>query len=172
MSPFFSQPSPNSDELTKPTLTDYSTHRVLRISFYIKLAFIIVEVILAVAFAACNFKKASNAAAVLEWAVAFIFSFYVFSFYVDLFPAVRTRHTGAGFKSRDPTVRRAADREMEEAGSDRYLNGPMDGPVDRHRDQNGYSNGQTNGYASNGYTNGGVGTNGYANGNHGPHNNF
>lgn len=107
--------------------------------------------ILAVAFAACNFKKASNAAAVLEWVVAFVFSFYVFSFYVDLFPAVRTRHTGAGFKSHDPAVRREADREMEEAGSDRHLNGPMD----HHHD---------------GYTTGG--TNGYTNGTTGPHNNF
>jgi hypothetical protein len=147
--------------------------------------FIIVEVILAIAFGTCNFKKASNAAAVLEWAVAFIFSFYVFSFYVDLFPAVRTRHTGAGFKSDDPAMRRAADRQMEEAGSDRYLNGPMDGPMDRHHDRHpsvdGYANG---GHHSNGYTNG-TGTNGYSNGytnghtdgytngnNHGPHNNF
>ncbi|OIW30246.1 hypothetical protein CONLIGDRAFT_360191 [Coniochaeta ligniaria NRRL 30616] len=136
--------------------THYSSHKVLRISFWIKLIFIIVEVILAIAFAACNFKKASNAAAVLEWAVAFIFSFYVFSFYVDLFPAVRTRHTGAGFKSRDPAVRREADRQMEEAGSDRHLNGPMD----HHAD--GYTTGGGNGYG-NGHTNG------YSNG---PHNNF
>jgi hypothetical protein len=128
-------------------------------------------VILAIAFAACNFKKASNAAAVLEWAIAFIFSFYVFSFYVDLFPAVRTRHAGAGFKSHDPNVRHAAERQMEEAGSDRYLSGPVDGPMDRRRDleANGYSNGGTNGF-SNGYANGH--TNGYTNGNHGPHNNF
>ncbi|KAH8908461.1 hypothetical protein BR93DRAFT_925584 [Coniochaeta sp. PMI_546] len=148
--------------------THYANHRVLRISFWIKLAFIIVEVILAIAFAACNFKKASNAAAVLEWAVAFIFSFYVFSFYVDLFPAVRTRHTGQGFKSHDPAVRRAADQEMEEAGSDRHLNGP----IDHHHDgyTTGGTNGHTNGYHTNGYSNGH--TNGYANGTAGPHNNF
>lgn len=111
---------------------------------------------LAIAFGVCNFKKAANAAAVLEWAVAFIFTFYIFSFYVDLFPAVRTRHVGAGFKSHDPNVRHDADRQMEEAGSDRYLNGPLDGPGDRHRDHH-----QPYGYS-----------NGYANGNIGPHNNF
>lgn len=112
---------------------------------------------LAIAFGVCNFKKASNAAAVLEWAVAFIFTFYILSFYVDLFPAVRTRHAGgAGFKSHDANIRHAADRQMEEAGSDRYLNGPLDGPMDRRRDHQ-----QANGYA-----------NGYANGNLGPHNNF
>jgi hypothetical protein len=128
---------------------------VLRISFYIKLVFVIVEILLAIAFAACNFTKAKNAAAVIEWLIAFIFSFYVFSFYVDLYPAVRTRKTGAGFKSHDPAVRHAADREMEEAGSDRYLTG--------QRGQ-GHENGHANGHA-----------NGYTNGSHdarGVHNNF
>jgi hypothetical protein len=56
-----------------------------------KLIFIIIEVILAIAFGSCNFKKAYNAAAVLEWAIAFIFTFYVFSFFIDLIPAVRTK---------------------------------------------------------------------------------
>jgi hypothetical protein len=127
-----------------PKKKDHKTHRVLHISFYIKLVFVLVEIVLAIAFASCNFTKAQNAAAVLEWLIAFIFSFYVFSFYVDLYPAVRTRHAGgAGFKSRDPAVRRAADREMEEAGSDRYLTGHRDGghpPA-----ENGYTNGAGHG---------------------------
>ncbi|KAK3350847.1 Frag1/DRAM/Sfk1 [Neurospora tetraspora] len=72
----------------------YREHRVLRISFWIKLAFVIVEIILAIAFASCNFTKHYNAAAVLEWTIAFIFSFYVFSFWIDLYPAVRTKGSG------------------------------------------------------------------------------
>ncbi|KAI4868339.1 Frag1/DRAM/Sfk1 family-domain-containing protein [Hypoxylon rubiginosum] len=67
-------------------------HRVLRISFWIKLVFVIVELLLAIAFVATNFKKRYDEAAILEWVIAFVFSFYVFSFFVDLYPAVATRH--------------------------------------------------------------------------------
>lgn len=48
---------------------------------------------LAIAFAATNFKKQYNAAAILEWAVSFVFTFYVLSFVIDLAPAVHT-HKG------------------------------------------------------------------------------
>lgn len=65
----------------------YRDQRVLRISFWTKLFFILVEVILAVAFVVCTFTGHTNAGAVLEWTVAFIFSFYIFSFCVDLWPA-------------------------------------------------------------------------------------
>ncbi|KAI1106139.1 Frag1/DRAM/Sfk1 family-domain-containing protein [Jackrogersella minutella] len=67
-------------------------HRVLRISFWIKLTFVVVELILAIGFIATNFKKHYNAAAILEWIIAFVFSFYIFSFCVDLYPAVATRN--------------------------------------------------------------------------------
>jgi hypothetical protein len=73
---------------------DFRQHHVLRASFWIKLVFIIVEVSLAIAFGTCNFKKAYNAAAVLEWAVSFIFTFYIVSFFIDLIPAVHTKHSG------------------------------------------------------------------------------
>jgi hypothetical protein len=36
------------------------------------------------------FRKSQNSAAVLEWVISFIFTFYVMSFFLDLFPAVRT----------------------------------------------------------------------------------
>ncbi|KAG0645250.1 sfk1 [Hyphodiscus hymeniophilus] len=72
--------------------TEFRQHRILRISFWLKLVFILLEVILAIAFGSCNFKEKYNAAAVLEWTIAFVFTFYVFSFFVDLIPAVRTRH--------------------------------------------------------------------------------
>ncbi|KAK1760468.1 Frag1/DRAM/Sfk1 family-domain-containing protein [Echria macrotheca] len=70
----------------------YRDHRVLRISFYIKLVFVIVEILLAIGFVSCTFTGHYNAGAVLEWTIAFIFSAYVFSFYVDLYPAVRTKN--------------------------------------------------------------------------------
>ncbi|WYZ38943.1 hypothetical protein EsH8_III_000857 [Colletotrichum jinshuiense] len=66
-------------------------HQNLAASFWIKLVFILVELVLAIAFIVCNFRRLYNAAAILEWTVAFIFSFYIFSFTVDLWPASRTR---------------------------------------------------------------------------------
>ncbi|KAI2473735.1 Frag1/DRAM/Sfk1 family-domain-containing protein [Annulohypoxylon bovei var. microspora] len=67
-------------------------HRVLRISFWVKLVFVIVELILAIGFVATNFKGLYDSAAILEWVIAFVFSFYVFSFCIDLWPAVATRN--------------------------------------------------------------------------------
>jgi uncharacterized Tic20 family protein len=71
-------------------------HRVLRASFWVKLGFVLVVVALAVAFAACTFSRRYNAGACLEWAIAFLFSLYVFSFCVDLWPATHTRD-GEGY---------------------------------------------------------------------------
>jgi len=111
----------------------YREHRVLRISFWIKLVFVVVEIILAIAFAVCTFKGNTNAGAVLEWAIAFIFSFYVFSFYVDLYPAVYTRESG-GYKTTSPRNRYVASREMESAGD--RLSSSRSPPVHRGmRDQ-------------------------------------
>ncbi|TLS31437.1 hypothetical protein PpBr36_02394 [Pyricularia pennisetigena] len=67
-------------------------HRVLRTSFWIKLVFIIVEILLCVGFGIANRLREFNAAAILEWVIAVVFSFYVFSFYVDLYPAVYTKN--------------------------------------------------------------------------------
>lgn len=69
----------------------YRQHRVLALSFWIKLAFIFIEVILAIVFACMSFTKHYNVAAVFEWLVSFIFTFYVLSFVVDLWPSVRTK---------------------------------------------------------------------------------
>lgn len=43
----------------------------------------------------CSRSKKYDAAAVLEWVIAAVFSFYVFSFVVDLWPAVHTKHVVA-----------------------------------------------------------------------------
>ncbi|KAI0123114.1 Frag1/DRAM/Sfk1 family-domain-containing protein [Xylariales sp. AK1849] len=84
-------------------------HRVLRISFWIKLIFVIVELCLAIAFVVTNFKGYYNLAAIFEWVIAFVFSFYVFSFIVDLAPASRTAR--GSFKHEGMNT---SPREMEE----------------------------------------------------------
>ncbi|KAH8773356.1 putative FK506 suppressor Sfk1 [Hyaloscypha sp. PMI_1271] len=94
----------------------YREHRILRASFWIKLAFILIEIALAVAFAACNFRDALNAAGILEWTIAFIFTFYVFSFFIDLLPATQTKR-GRKF----PTGPQATQMQMEE--NDQYGQG-------------------------------------------------
>lgn len=41
-----------------------------------------------------NWSSNQNVAAVFEWIIAFIFTFYILSFVIDLLPAVRTKdHT-------------------------------------------------------------------------------
>ncbi|KAK4229830.1 Frag1/DRAM/Sfk1 family-domain-containing protein [Podospora fimiseda] len=78
----------------------YRSHRILRTSFWIKLTFVIIEILLAIAFVSCTFTKHYNAGAVLEWIIAFIFSAYVFSFAVDLYPAVKTKGHNTPTKKR------------------------------------------------------------------------
>ena len=70
----------------------YRQHRILRMSFWVKLIFIIVELGLAVGFVICTFTGRYNPGAVLEWVIALIFTFWVLSFLLDLLPAVRTQH--------------------------------------------------------------------------------
>ncbi|PKS10746.1 hypothetical protein jhhlp_002503 [Lomentospora prolificans] len=76
--------------------TTHREHRVLRTSFRIKLGFIIVELALIIAFGVCSRVKKRNTAAVLEWVIALIFSAYVFSFVVDLWPAMHTKPARRG----------------------------------------------------------------------------
>ncbi|CAI7652450.1 unnamed protein product [Penicillium manginii] len=81
-----------------------SQHRILLASFIIKLAFIIIEVGLAIGFGVCMNAKSSekkNIGAILEWVIAFVFTGYVLSFVIDLLPSVRTRrHLPQGEKYR------------------------------------------------------------------------
>ncbi|KAH8693543.1 Frag1/DRAM/Sfk1 family-domain-containing protein [Talaromyces proteolyticus] len=68
-------------------------HVVLIVSFWIKISFVVVELALAIAFGVLDKSShRQNSAAVIEWVIAFIFTFYVLSFIVDLLPSVRTRH--------------------------------------------------------------------------------
>lgn len=64
---------------------------ILRISFWMKLVFILVEVVLAIIFAVMTFTNRTNVGAVVEWVIALIFTFWVLSFAVDLWPAVKGR---------------------------------------------------------------------------------
>lgn len=89
-----------------------------------------------------------NAAAILEWIVAFVFTFYVLSFVIDLLPAVRTRHHTS--KTTEMQV------EQNDAASEGQLNNYYG---------NGTTNSTTNGIGtSNGYAT----TDGVAGPGHGP----
>ncbi|EEP82977.1 conserved hypothetical protein [Uncinocarpus reesii 1704] len=60
--------------------------------FWVKLTFIIVELALAIAFGVTGRGRGrKDQAAVIEWVIAFIFTFYVLSFVIDLLPSIRTR---------------------------------------------------------------------------------
>jgi hypothetical protein len=105
----FSSPQPREPR-TDPGYPGHREHRILRISFWIKLAFVCIELCLSIGFVCTNFSNHTNPAAGLEWTIAFIFSFYVFSFVVDLYPA-----------SRRETDLTATPRQMEEHKRDAHM---------------------------------------------------
>ncbi|KAJ2902981.1 hypothetical protein MKZ38_010565 [Zalerion maritima] len=90
-------------------------HRVLRVGFWIKLAFIMIEVALSVVFIGTMFTGNYDVSAVFEWVIAFVFSFYVFSFVIDLYPAIYTKQ-GAQFPQRGLNADLEEGRDMEEEG--------------------------------------------------------
>lgn len=101
--------------------SEYRDFHVLRASFWIKLSFIITEVVLAIVFAATSFTHKKNIAAYFEWVIAFIFTFYILSFVVDLWPARHTRRHSMRYSKRDLALgavsgngTSASPREMEE----------------------------------------------------------
>jgi hypothetical protein len=102
----------------------YREHRILRISFWIKLAFIILEVGLAIGFGVTlnNGNHNSNTAGIIEWVVALVYSFYVLSFFLDFLP-VRSRNkdghsmTSEEMAMRDSAVAPTAGRESYNGGA-------------------------------------------------------
>jgi hypothetical protein len=95
----------------------YRQHRILRISFWVKLFFILVEVVLAIAFVSCSWTGHYNPAAIFEWIVAFIFTLYVLSFALDLLPAVQTaRHVPQGLKDTEKNLENAGNRQAGAQG--------------------------------------------------------
>jgi len=80
---------------------EFRQFRILRVSFWTKLVVIVVEICLCIAFGATLYKHAENAAAILEWSIAFIFTFFILSFLPDLLPAI---HTERGDLKQVPVV--------------------------------------------------------------------
>lgn len=132
--------------------------RILAYSFWIKLAFIIVEVALAIGFGVTEYRRSYNTSGILEWIVALVYFFYVLSFFIDFVPAVHTKHHQSRETSEMAMVNDAESGHhfASDNATPRY--GP-NVPVAHHgAPMNGYANGYANG--ANGYANG---TNGYAN---------
>jgi len=122
----------------------FREHSILRYSFWVKLAFILLEVALAIAFGVTQHKKMWNAAAVLEWVIAFIFFFYVLSFFMDFMPAVRSKNHQS-----HETEMNMADEESGQRHGMRGHEGPNGERYYREGEVplNGNTNGNTNGYA-------------------------
>ena len=76
----------------------FREHAVLRFSFWAKLAFILIEIALAIAFGSTMFTSKRNVAAVLEWVIALVFTFYVLTFFIDLLPAARSTQMQANLE--------------------------------------------------------------------------
>ncbi|MGG6494792.1 UNVERIFIED_CONTAM: Frag1/DRAM/Sfk1 family protein, partial [Bacteroidetes bacterium 56_B9] len=109
----------------------YRDQHILAASFRIKLAFIFVELALAISFGVMSNQGNYNRAAVLEWVISLIYIFYQWSFIIDFLPATRTRNK----TDRYPAPVKRSDDEMAmdtEAGGN-MLGGPV------------YTSGGTNG---------------------------
>lgn len=112
----------------------YREYPILAYSFWIKLFFIFAELGLVVAFGVETLYKNYNVAAPIEWVIALVFIFYVWSFTIDFLPAVRTRHQGDRF----PPVKKSQDPMAEDTERGGNLFG---GPV--------YSNGGHSAHGAN-----------------------
>lgn len=64
---------------------------------------------MAIGFATLSAKKLYNRAAILEWIIALIYAFFVWSFAVDFLPAVRTKH----YASKETEVEMGMAMEQE-----------------------------------------------------------
>jgi len=122
----------------------YREHRILRISFWVKLAFILVEIVLAAVFVGTTFTHRRNVAAVFEWIVALVFTFYVLSFLLDLLPSVRSKnHQPQGW-------RHTADVEKPEFnGGNGRVHAPLGADSQGPNAEDGYrGTAPTNGHAN------------------------
>ncbi|MCJ1471858.1 hypothetical protein MMC13_000499 [Lambiella insularis] len=141
----------------------FRNRRILRISFWVKLVFIIVELLLAICFAGLTFTGHTQQGAVFEWVVALIFTFWVLSFFVDLIPASRRRR-GPG--TNQPAIEMGHGSHGPHVVNDGGYN--RDGythttTTTTTTGGTAYGNGEANGYKTNQYTNGnGLLTNGAA----------
>lgn len=96
----------------------------------------------------CNFRNVYNAAAVLEWAVAFIFTFYVFSFFIDLLPAVHSKN----YASRTTAMQMEANDNDAQGVDHAHTEGGYygQGNGSQHAFANGYPMDGVNGHGNGG----------------------
>lgn len=67
------------------------------VSAYTKLGFIVIEGILGVAYWYVFIAKNWDAGAAIEWAVSYVFSFYILSYLFDFLPALTTKDKSCRF---------------------------------------------------------------------------
>ncbi|KAF2740359.1 hypothetical protein EJ04DRAFT_197094 [Polyplosphaeria fusca] len=104
----------------------FRQHAVLRISFWIKLFFILFELALCVAFGVSSNQRKWNVAAVLEWVISFVYFFYVLSFFIDFLPALRTKNHRSGATQMDMARMEAGANGDAAANGGRYYRGQSD----------------------------------------------
>lgn len=78
------------------------------------------EVTFAIIFAVTTFDGRQNVAAIFEWIIAFIFTFYVLTFFVDLLPAARSTQEHSNAELMRLKGAENGGAMMEESG---YTNG-------------------------------------------------
>lgn len=104
----------------------YREHRILAISFWIKLMFIFVEIGLVIAFGVLQYYDRYNPAGIIEWVISLVYIFYVWSYIIDFLPATKTRSYEDRFPDPHPKIR-AQDDEM--AMNTQANGNMMGGPV-------------------------------------------
>jgi len=70
----------------------FPQYRILRVSFWMKLVFIFMQVFLAVVFGLLNRIEQWDGAAVIEWIVSLVYSIWVVSFIIDFLPSATSSH--------------------------------------------------------------------------------
>ncbi|KAF7195041.1 Protein SFK1 [Pseudocercospora fuligena] len=101
----------------------YRDQRILAYSFWIKLAFIFVELGLAIAFGVLGNQGHYNRAAVIEWVISLIYIFYQWSFMIDFLPATQTKNKNDRYLP--PVKRKDDEMAMNTEAHGNQLGGPV-----------------------------------------------
>ncbi|KAI5193681.1 putative FK506 suppressor Sfk1 [Aureobasidium subglaciale] len=114
----------------------FRQYRILRASFWIKLAFIFVEIALAIAFVVLGRHNSQrDSAAILEWIISLVYIIYVGHYAMDFFPAVHSKD------HRFPTVEEMIETQGGNGPS--YSGGPTFSESASYASENPMRNGQT-----------------------------
>jgi len=105
----------------------FTTHPVLKYSYMGKVVLLVAEGGLSIGFGVCLGMHRVTAGAVLEWIIAFIFTFYVLTFFFDLRPGARTKIVLAKEKalSKGASERMAEEEQGGEMGGERETQAPQ-----------------------------------------------